>query len=590
MTAPRPLGFPIVWIGAIVSAEILGRRSPSDVWDAIGVFVFATLVAFTIALAQMSEGEVARRSRLAWRRVVESVDRFWPEMGVDLRGRPPVPGGFPPALVHLAIAVGALASIAFVARGAFPGPARDALLSVSPTLYFLILGAGWTVYLGSFTLASVSIWRDVSDHLWRIDLAPKRRDGFRWAIAVGWLGLIAALVFLVPIWMAWATCGVACGLGFYAARGIDRREKIRVFWRTEPEAVVRRFHVGAGLRWDAFLMAMLIPLVTIPATGAGAATGGTPITTGLGGAAAWAAALAFLSYSIHGPLRMLALARHDPGRRDPVPLLADQGHTLPAASISCLARHGFEWIEADRTGPPDPAVRIHLRHGAPGSGVERLDREAEYLAFAPRVLVDPESLTSVETLAELRRLDHALVRHRLFSGLGRILAHATERRFVDGTGFWLAPHLWYVRGLTRDTDDMDYHTIGDSYHVALPARSRQHAHRVFAAAEIDLVFAEDGVTALAIESVLERLFDLYDVWGPGRIEEGAFAGFPSVRVMLQDIAPGEPPPRRSGYPEPSYEEISRARILHIMVDRGDGEDVSDPIPVLPEQEPTFTTS
>jgi hypothetical protein len=230
---------------------------------------------------------------------------------------------------------------------------------------------------------------------------------------------------------------------------------------------------------------------------------------------------------------------------------------------------------------------VHL--GGAGAGLERLDREAEYLAFAPRVLVDPESLTSVATLAELRRLDHALVRDQLLFGIRRILGAATGRRFADGTGFWLAPHLWYVRGLTRDTDDMDYHTIGDPYHVALPDRSRQHAHRVFSATEVDLVFVEDGVPAPAIESVLERLFDMYDVWGPGRIEEAAFAGLPSVRVLLHDHAPAEPPPRRAGYPEPSYEEISRARILQIMLDRGAGEDVIDPSPALPEEEPTFTT-
>jgi len=583
------LGLPTLWLGAIVAAEILGRRSPSDVWDAIGVFVFGALVAVTIPRVTDCRLAITTRLRGAIRKLGRRALALWPEMGVDIRGEPPIPRGFPNIMLGLAFGIAMIAGCVFWLRSAFPAPARETLLAISPTILFLLLGLYWTGLLGLFGFSALSTWRDMNDHVVDAGFPSGKRDGVRLAVAIAWLGLIAALAFLVPIRFAWMLCGGAGAVGFFAAWTIDRYEKLRILWRAGPGAEPRIFYAGAGVRWDAFVMACLVPLLTIPGTGvgrAGAMVDTVPITLGLAAAAAWAAAIAFMSYTLHGPVRAYLLARHDPARREPIPLLTEGQALLSDTTRRQLATHGFLCISVDEGSRVGPAVRVVVDDFAPPRALQRLDREADFLLLAPRVRVSPESLTSLSTLAELRRLDHALIRDQLAHGIHQVLKGASVRRFHNGTGFWLAPHLWYVRGLTRDSDDPDYHTIGRPYHRILPRRSRQHVHRVFTAAEIDLVFAEDGVRMDLIQSVFDRLFDVYDVLGPGRVEEVSFVGLQSVRVIVHDFTLGEPF-RRAGYREPSYEEIGRARILHIMLERGDGDEEKEPVPDAPEREPTL---
>ena len=53
--------------------------------------------------------------------------------------------------------------------------------------------------------------------------------------------------------------------------------------------------------------------------------------------------------------------------------------------------------------------------------------------------------------------------------------------------------------------------------------------------------------------------------------------------MIQDVA-HDSPLDRAGYPEPDYDEIGRARVLHVMLDRG-GADETSGDELDPEREP-----
>ncbi|MFV1988920.1 MAG: hypothetical protein ACC682_16740 [Gemmatimonadota bacterium] len=583
------------WIGAIIAAEILGRRSPSDVWDALGVGVLVTLTVLTIVQVENGTSRMAGRlRRLSWR-VRRHAFGWWPEMGIDFRGSPSVPRGFPGSLLLATVVAAAVATAALASRSLLPGPARALALSVSPTLYFLGLAVGWATLLTVLGVAAFSTWRDLNDHLLNSRLTSGRRDGVAFAVGLAWLGSIAALVSFVPLWLAWVFYAAVGVGGACTAWAVDRHERIRIVWRakrTEPE---RLFFGGAAIRWDALTMAFLLPAMTVPWTGVGwdgRLAGSMPITLGLGTAATWAGALAFLSYILHGAVRMLSLARHDPSKREPIPLMIEGDAELPEAVTDRLTRHGFRCVAASAADTSDrklrvprPVVRVSVSKEARERGLIRLDREAEFLRFAPRVRVSPEALASVETLAELRRLDNSLLRDRLLGGLRDLLGLAAQRRFANGTGFWLVPHIWFARGLTRDSDDPDYHSIGPPYHKTFSPRERQHLHALLKGLEVDLIFAEDSAPVDAIDSVFERLFDVYDVLGPRRVEERDFVGIRRVRVILHDFTLGEPF-RRPGYLEPSYDEVGRARILHIMIDRGGGEEELDPIPSIPDEEPT----
>ena len=72
--------------------------------------------------------------------------------------------------------------------------------------------------------------------------------------------------------------------------------------------------------------------------------------------------------------------------------------------------------------------------------------------------------------------------------------------------------------------------------------------------------------------MLRVLFEVYDVHAGRRpAEEIDFRGLPGTRVLIYDFQFDEPF-RSEVYPEPKYDYLGRARILHVFRDRGEQEE------------------
>jgi hypothetical protein len=75
--------------------------------------------------------------------------------------------------------------------------------------------------------------------------------------------------------------------------------------------------------------------------------------------------------------------------------------------------------------------------------------------------------------------------------------------------------------------------------------------------------------------VLRQLFEVFDMHaGKRKIEDHHFRGIPKIRVMLHDYAPGSRF-QATGYPEPTFDDLSRARVMHIFKDRGEQEELDE---------------
>jgi hypothetical protein len=183
-------------------------------------------------------------------------------------------------------------------------------------------------------------------------------------------------------------------------------------------------------------------------------------------------------------------------------------------------------------------------------------------------------------MARLERRDEMQKRRRLISGLEQLFNRAARRKYRQGSGFWVAPQYWFVVGLSRDTheeliDPQDgtilSGTIGPFYHRVLAREVRHHIYRIMRALEIDLIFVEDGVTFRRFVRVLRMMFEIFDVYGGHRrADEMHFRGLPGTRVIIHEFQLNEPF-KSDTYPEPDYENLGRARILHIFRDRGEHE-------------------
>jgi len=209
--------------------------------------------------------------------------------------------------------------------------------------------------------------------------------------------------------------------------------------------------------------------------------------------------------------------------------------------------------------------------------------------------VNGTSLGKRSLLERMARRDVIQRRRRLVRGLERLFKIVAGRRYEKGEGYWVGPQHWFILGLSRDESESDFDPyrdtwmrqhIGPAFSRLLDWPARQHLHHVLWCLDVDLVFLEDGVGFRGLRQVLRILFEIHDTYGGDRrLEERMLAGVPGIRAIIQEVDLEEGLDSKR-YPEPDYEDIGRARVLHLFRDRGgdvESSDVpteSDRLPVL----------
>ena len=204
----------------------------------------------------------------------------------------------------------------------------------------------------------------------------------------------------------------------------------------------------------------------------------------------------------------------------------------------------------------------------------------------------PEQLQDPIVLSRLRRRDHIQRRRRLLRGIQTLFKHTQSRSYQYGEGFWLAPHLWFVLGMSRDSagpsgieaDGAWIEINGPPYHRVFSRHDRHHWHQIMQTTEIGLIFVADGVRFSSLKRTLRVIFEINDMHGGRRrVEDRDLVGIPGVRCILHDLDLDTPFTNRH-YPEPDYEDVARARVLHIYRDRGGEEEILG-VPDLFDLEP-----
>jgi hypothetical protein len=209
-------------------------------------------------------------------------------------------------------------------------------------------------------------------------------------------------------------------------------------------------------------------------------------------------------------------------------------------------------------------------------------------AAAWPLLTLPADLDDPAFWERIRRRNEVQLRRKLLNALERLFKLAASRPKQAGSGYWVAPHFWFVPGLMRDSQreadekvelgeqSLLTGAVGPPYHRLVPRAVRHHLWRMLRALQVDLVFVEDGVSFRRLRRVLRVLFEVYDVHGGRRpVNEIDFRGLPGVRVLIHEFQFDEPF-KSEIYPEPKYDYLGRARILHVFRDRGGHEELVEP--------------
>lgn len=567
------------WGVVAIVAEFAYAGAVDDLPDLIWVGVVWLLMGMTWGMTDA--GWVAMPSWVpaAKARLRALVHRYAVQTGIDFGGASEHERRLPAHLVRLTVALFVLIVGAVLTREAFPGTARSVLLETSALLYltYVSLLWAWSIFLALSALAVVGI--HANDVLLNRPRFADNRSHWQWAMIASLVAVPAAGTMWLPAWLPLALVFLGAAVGV-AALGGSRNGQIRFLWRTRGSSDI--YSIGSGwlMAWGDLSLAGVILLTVVPSTGAAWTTEGVgaPLTVGLGTFTAWAGAFALWTWVIVGPVRLLRLARLDPARA--VPTAIEFEDVVPAGdTMEELEARGFS-VRAE-TDPEERSVLVRLDVGAP----RRRLAGAESPDGRQRWRLHPGDVLNPAVLAEVRAADRSMRREELVSAIRRLLTSASLRQFHTGTGFWIAPHLWYVPAMSRDTDEETSLTVGPPYHQIMSAEARQHAYEVFRAVDVDLVFIEDGVPVDGVERVLSQLFEHFDLWGVEPIEDRHIFATPGVRVLIH-VFEFDVPLDEDGYPEPDYENVGRGRVLHIMKDRG-GEDAEDPLESIPTERPSF---
>jgi hypothetical protein len=302
-----------------------------------------------------------------------------------------------------------------------------------------------------------------------------------------------------------------------------------------------------------------------------------PLTTVMGNWLAWLTPGLLLSAGVF----VFLAWRNDPARPGrPVAHVADVPEVERREIKRLLRRRGW----AVRFGVPGPHdVRLRLVHP---------DRSQAH-EFDPTwpLAVSRTDLEGEFVYSRMERRDEIQLRRHLLRGLDRLFGEAKRRAKSGGCGYWLAPHLWFVAGLTRDEvtggeDEPAFLTemVGPPYAEVFSLPVRRYVYRLLKALQVDLLFVEDGVGYRKLARVLRVLFEVYDKGaGQKRTEDVHFRGLTKVRVMFHDFDVDEPF-KSSKYPEPKFAPLGRLRVLHVFRDRGGEEQEVEP-PFSSDQSP-----
>lgn len=576
----RLLG-PNVWFTAamlalVVTLEIAGRQVTTDLHDALSALLlgFAGMLAFTRQRDRApgwvgSVVALVERAR-AW------IRRFGFEIGIDLRGTPPLPRKYPPAILALISLLTAWAVVlAFFAEG-FPHNLRFVGSHVFYVGYLAGLMALWGAMIFAILLSIFIPVAMIHDQFVMYFDGPGRRPRQWEHLAVfGYFAVIGLSGILLPPWVPLLICVAALTVNLLTTV-IPSNPDVKFLWRQGNNSSISAIPWGRWVMCEFTIVTLVIVNLALTASGGALLGEGTaareimPITSSLGMMMAWlapGALCALVTQTVLGRTR-------DPARPCP-PVLHIQGAVAPQQQRmlrQLFTSRGWQ-VRFAPAGPQPTDVCVALVTEPPA--------ESPLVSTRWPLQVTSDVLGKPELLQRLVRRDEIQKRRRLVSGLERLFKTVARRQFRRGSGIWIAPHYWFVVGLSRDTheDELDLNEgtiltgiIGPPYHRLFPRGARHHFYRMLRALQIDLIFVEDGVGFRRFCRVLRMMFEVYDMFGGRRkAHEVHFTGVPGTRVLIHEYQLDEPF-RSETYPEPDYENLARARILHVFRDRGEQEE------------------
>jgi len=562
---------------SLFALEFFGRQSPNDFYDSLGAAALTLLVALIAMRHRTAPLQwVKYLGRQVWN-LARAADRYKFEFGPDLRGSPRIRRGLPGSVKLLILVLASWCAAALSLWDAFPDGWRGWAIQGSYTMYLAgmiglwgllfacALGGAYFPFILFNVLAPGTVSRSPEGRISRRQLVFLQC--YSAAVLGAWI--------LLPLWLVPILSGAAlCVVGIIALW--PRQPEVQFIWR--PANSVRVYSISTAKLLFVISAIVLLLLSAAMFTAVGGRVIGDlpgdrdmPITRTLGELVAWLTPGIVVSAGIF----LFMLWKRNPSRpaQPTVHVSGDLASAVQPQVTRLLGRHGwrvcFEPLPASEVD-----VRIRL--------VETAQSQAREFDPDWPLRVSLDDLADGTVLDRFIRRDEIQKRRLLTRGLEKIFKHARTKRFAGGSGFWLAPHLWFMPGLARDEveerdeSSMVTETVGPAYHEVMHRHVRQYCWRLLRDLQIDIIYVEDGIDFRKLKKVLRVMFEVHDKSaGRRRADEVQFQGLPKIKVLIHDFQLDDPF-KSETYPEPRFDDLGRARIMHVFRDRGDHEEYVEP--------------
>lgn len=565
----------LVGVSGLLTLEVVGRQTTSDLHDLI---LMIALVPFgVLILARHRQGPIPGAATLgSWTVAGLALIRSYTfQMGLDFRGTPAVKRGAPPLIISLIVGLAITVALAGLFSARLPHGFRS-FIAVSYVVYLGGIVGLWVLLAAAALFSAFVPFAFLHDLCVTRHRGPGRRSlRPEIALQVGWFAGLFALGAVAPVWLAPAFCAVTT-LVYLVGVAPSRRFTVAFLWRPHDSIRVRSLAWPMWLAYEFLLISLILIALTLMACGGlvrgmDLAAAVMPVTSMLGLAVAW------LAPGLLGLLcvQMLLSRWRDPSRpcRPRAHVALSAGARGPITEL--FRRRGWDVSWASEPAPLDVPVAVVA---------ERLPGESSADRWPMRLTL-PE-LDTEGTFVRLVRRDEIQKRRQFITVIEGLLK-AGRRRTRSGAGFWMSPHYLFVAGLMRDSspsEEGDFNfrddpilvpIVGPPFSKVLARSVRRHLYDVLRGTQVDLIFLEDGVSFKRFRRVLRALFEVYDVHGGARAaEEIDFRGLPGIRCVIHEYQFDEPY-QSNHYPEPKYDFLGRARLLHVFRDRGGDESLTE---------------
>jgi hypothetical protein len=574
-----------LFLTVLVGLELFGSFAASDLYDLLAGMVLALAVALLI--------DRHRRSPILWlswlgsrfRTLGLRVKKLGFQLGIDLRGSPTLPARIPPLVWGVGCVLLGLIVASIAVWSLLPGGWR--YLGVHSVYTFYLAGI-MSVWVGTLVVTFVALYIIVQliEGFLPAQWHHRDRRALQGVILVACGMTMASLAMWLPIIVVLGVTATLTLIGLIITLRTGRSEPA-LLWRQgsgEPIFSIPMWQATTG-----FYLILTLALAALLSAGSGGRLITHPelsdpmiITQILGFFACW------MSPWLAGGMLVLVWVqwRDDPARPRSLSLVLT---SHPESSyvenlnqaVKLLKGWGWEVVVSNHPKPT-------------GFGMHLVPNElSEAKEFEPRwpLKVSLEDLHDGEVKDRFIRRDEIQLRRQVMRGVSTLFKQAFAERRSRGGGYWFAPQWAFYSALHRDPPDGaskdEAGPAGASYNSVFGPRARHYLYQMLRAMQVDSIYVEDGVTPRTLVRILRRMCELYDRHGGKRRAEDHLFRDTKVRVIIHDYAPGQRF-EVSGYREPKFDELDRARVMHIFRDNGGEEAViEDPFDFSWEPSPSL---